>query len=116
MADARFGRVQKASALLPLALLSVAWTASLATAGSDAASAGSDTLPDGTQVPAQAVRVPASVTAPHTLTPGIRGHVSDVVSTASASGIPAVALAAYQRAATVIDSPWLFFVQPRPRN
>ena len=53
MADARFGRVQKASALLPLALLSVAWTASLATAGSDAASSGSDTLPDGTQVPAR---------------------------------------------------------------
>jgi membrane-bound lytic murein transglycosylase B len=104
MADARFGRAQKASALLPLAVLSVAWTASLATAGSDAASAGSDTLPDGTQVPAQAVRVPASVTAPHTLTPGIRGPVSDVVSTASASGIPAVALAAYQRAATVIDA------------
>ncbi len=104
MADARFGRAQKASALLPLAVLSVAWTASLATAGSDTASAGSDTLPDGTQVPAQAVRVPASLTAPHTLTPGVRGHVSEVVSTASASGIPAVALAAYQRAATVIDA------------
>ena len=72
--------------------------------GSDTASAGSDTLPDGSQVPAQAVRVPASLTAPHTLTPGVRGHVSDVVSTASASGIPAVALAAYQRAATVIDA------------
>ncbi len=104
MADARFGRAQKASALLPLAVLSVAWTASLATAGSDAASAGSDTLPDGTQVPATAVRGPASLTAPHSLTPGVRGHVSDVVSTASASGIPAVALAAYQRAATVIDT------------
>jgi membrane-bound lytic murein transglycosylase B len=104
MADARFGRVQKASALLPLALLSVAWTASLATAGSGAASAGSDTLPDGTHVPAHAVRVPASLTAPHTLTPGVRGHVSEIVSTASASGIPAVALAAYQRAATVIDA------------
>ncbi len=104
MADARFGRAQKASALLPLALLSVAWTASLATAGSDAAPAGSDTLPDGTQVPAQAVRAPASLTAPHTLTPGVSGHVSEVVSTASASGIPAVALAAYQRAATVIDA------------
>ena len=104
MADARFGRAQKASALLPLALLSVAWTASLATAGSDAAPAGSDTLPDGTRVPAHAVRVPASLTAPHTLTPGVRGHVSDVASTASASGIPAVALAAYQRAATVIDA------------
>ena len=104
MAKARFGRAQKASALLPLAVLSVAWTASLATAGSDTAAAGSDTLPDGTEVPAQAVRVPASLTAPHTLTPGVRGDISGVVSTASASGIPAVALAAYQRAATVIDA------------
>ncbi len=104
MADARFGRVQKASALIPLAVLSVAWTASLATAGSGSGSSGGDTLPDGTRVPAHAVRVPASLTAPHTLTPGVRGPVSEVVSTASASGIPAVALAAYQRAATVIDT------------
>ena len=104
MAGTRFGRAQKASALLPLALLSVAWTASLATAGSGTSADGSQTLPDSTQVPSQAVRAPASLTAPHTLTPGVHGHDSRLVTTAAASGIPAVALAAYQRAATVIDA------------
>jgi membrane-bound lytic murein transglycosylase B len=102
---AGFGRTQKASALLPLALLSAAWTAGLATAGSDAsAAADPQTLPDGSQVPAQTVKVPASLTPPHGLTHGIRGKAQHVVATASASGIPAVALAAYQRAATVIDA------------
>jgi membrane-bound lytic murein transglycosylase B len=103
MAVASKGWAQHASALLPLAVLSAAWTAGLATAGSDA-NASSPTLPDGTLVPSQAVRAPASLTAPSTLTPGIHGNVDRVVSTASASGIPAVALAAYQRAATVIDA------------
>jgi membrane-bound lytic murein transglycosylase B len=97
---ARFGRTQKASALLPLAVLSAAWTAGLATAGSDAsASADPNTLPDGTRVPSQAVRAPASLTPSHQ----IRGHRRQLVATASASGIPQVALAAYERAATVID-------------
>jgi len=102
---ARFGRAQKASALLPLAVLSAAWTAGLATAGSNAsASADSQTLPDGTRVPAQAVEAPASLTAPGTLTHGVPGDAQQVVATASASGIPAVALAAYERAATVINA------------
>jgi hypothetical protein len=104
MAVTRFGRAQKASALLPLALLSVAWTASLATAGSQSSADGSGTLPDGTRIPSQAVRAPASLTAPRTLTPGVHGQGPSVVSTAAASGIPAVALTAYQRAATVIDA------------
>ena len=60
---ARFGRAQKASALLPLAVLSAAWTAGLATAHSGAsASADPQELPDGSRVPAQAVKVPASLT------------------------------------------------------
>ncbi len=97
---ATFGRTQKASALLPLAVLSAAWTAGLATAGSDAsAAADPQTLPDGTRVPSQAVEAPASLTPSHR----IHGNTQQVVSTASASGIPAVALAAYERAATVID-------------
>jgi hypothetical protein len=33
MAGTRLGRAKKASALLPLAVLSIAWTASLTTAG-----------------------------------------------------------------------------------
>ena len=99
---ARFGRAQRASALLPLAVLSAAWTAGLATSGSNAsAAADSQTLPDGTRVPAQAVRAPASLIPSHSLT---RAHAQEVVSTGSATGIPAVALTAYQRAATIIDA------------
>jgi membrane-bound lytic murein transglycosylase B len=102
---ARFGRTQKASALLPLAVLSAAWTAGLATTGSDAsAAADPQALPDGSRVPAQAVKAPASLTPPRSLGPGVAGHTRQVVSTASASGIPSVALAAYQRAATVINA------------
>jgi membrane-bound lytic murein transglycosylase B len=102
---ARFGRAQKASALLPLAVLSAAWTAGLATTGSDAsASADPHTLPDGTRVPSEAVKAPASLTPTHDLTRGIQRHADQVVATASASGIPAVALTAYARAATVINA------------
>lgn len=102
---ARFGRAQKASALLPLAVLSAAWTAGLANAGSDAsAAADSQTLPDGTRMPAHAVQAPASLTAPRSLTHDLPENAGQIVATASASGIPAVALAAYQRAATVIDA------------
>ncbi|HEY3530439.1 MAG TPA: hypothetical protein VGK78_14940 [Nocardioides sp.] len=102
---ARFGRARQASALLPLAVLSAAWTAGLATTGSDAsAAADPNSLPDGTKLPSHVVRAPASLTPPHDLTHGIGGNTSQIVSTASASGIPAVALAAYQRAATVIDA------------
>ncbi len=104
MAGGGFGRAQKASALLPLAVLSLAWTASLVTAGSDGSTAGSGLLPDGSRVPAEAVRAPASLTAPRTLAPGLHGHRRSVVSTASASGIPAAALTAYRRAATIIDA------------
>jgi membrane-bound lytic murein transglycosylase B len=102
---ARFGRAQRASALLPLAVFSAAWTAGLVTAGSDAsAAADSQTLPDGTRVPARAVEAPASLTPPRTLNHEISGNPRQVLATASASGIPAVALAAYERAATVIDA------------
>jgi membrane-bound lytic murein transglycosylase B len=102
---ARFGRAQKASALLPLAVLSAAWTAGLANAGSDApGTTGSQTLPDGTRLPAHAVRAPASLTAPPRLAREVPRIGRSVLATASASGIPAVALAAYQRAATVIDT------------
>jgi membrane-bound lytic murein transglycosylase B len=105
MATKRLGQAKRASALVPLAVLSIAWTASLATAGSSA-SADSTTgrLPDGTEMPTQAVEAPASLTAPGTLTRGAPGNSAHVISTASASGIPAVALAAYERAQTVINA------------
>jgi membrane-bound lytic murein transglycosylase B len=105
MATSRLGQVKRASALLPLAVLSIAWTASLANAGS---SASADTsvgrLPDGSQMPTSAVKAPASLTDAKALSRDVRGNSAHVVSTASASGIPAVALAAYQRAQTVINA------------
>jgi membrane-bound lytic murein transglycosylase B len=107
MSAPKFGRLQKASALVPLALLSTAWTASLAGAGATTAAAEDDsrTLPDGTSIPTQAIEAPASVSKPGVTAPGIKGSdVRSVVANASAMGIPAAALAAYQRAETVINA------------
>ena len=59
-----FGRLHRATAIVPLAVLSAAWTASLAGVGVGSASAdadGSGTLPDGTVLPASAIEAPASV-------------------------------------------------------
>ena len=103
-----FGRVHKATAIIPLAILSAAWTASLAGVGAGSASAdpeGPGTLPDGTVLPTAAIEAPASVgdtlSRAASMTPG------------SASSIPQAALAAYQRAEAVInqadkscDIPW----------
>lgn len=104
---ARFRHGHKIMALVPLAVLSVAWTASIATtgAGSALADAQSDTkLPDGTSLPTEAIEAPASVSAAGGVAPGITGDAQQAVATASTSGIPAAALAAYQRAETVINS------------
>ncbi len=102
----RMTRWQKATALVPLALLSGAWTASLAVSSAtadDSDSAGK--LPDGSTVPSKAIDDPASVSAPGQIAPGIpSGSADKVLSSASTNGIPAAALAAYQRAAQVIDS------------
>jgi membrane-bound lytic murein transglycosylase B len=109
MSTPRFGRVQKATAFLPLALLSVAWTASLSgvgvtTASAEQSSSSRASLPDGTTVPTQAIEAPASVSAPGRVAPGITGNKNRVVASASTSGIPSAALAAYQRAETVINA------------
>jgi membrane-bound lytic murein transglycosylase B len=101
---ARLRRAKRAAALVPIALISVAWTAALATAGSGSASTDDETLPDGSTVPSQTVKPPASMTSPRTVAPGMRSASDGAVPTASTSGIPAVALAAYQRGATVIDA------------
>ena len=108
MSAPRFGRWQKASALVPLAMLSAAWTASLAGVGVSSAAAGEDpssTLPDGSTVPSEAIEAPASVSTPGVVAPGLDGRsAQSVVATSSTSGIPSAALAAYQRAETVINS------------
>ena len=98
---------QKASALIPLALLSGAWTASLAVTSATAEddSSSSSRLPDGSTVPSEAIDDPASISAPGQIAPGVSsGDADKVLSSASTNGIPAAALAAYQRAAQVIDS------------
>ena len=109
MSNARFGRGHKAMALVPLAVLSAAWTASIAgvsaTTATASASAEPETrLPDGSTVPTQAIKAPASVSSAGAVAPGVQGSGDHVVATASTSGIPAAALAAYQRAQTVIDA------------
>ena len=105
----RFGRGQKVMALVPLALLSAAWTASIAGVGAGTATASAEsqpntTLPDGSTVPTQAIKAPASVSTAGGVAPGVQGDGARIVSTASTSGIPSAALAAYQRAETVINA------------
>ena len=103
---ARFGKAQKAAALVPLAALSAAWTISLTGLGAGSAEATGSTpgpLPDGTVIPAKAIDAPATVTSPESGTSLSPGKAQQIVASADSSGIPAAALAAYQRAANVID-------------
>ena len=108
MTAQRFGKAQKATALVPLALLSAAWTASLAGVGAGTVNTAADeskTLPDGTSLPTEAVEDPANYSDPTTLGLGITsGKTDQIVRTSSTNGIPSAALAAYQRAATVINA------------
>ena len=96
----------KALTLVPLALLSGVWTASLVTTSASVASASKNhALPDGTRVPTTAIQAPASVPVPGEVAPAVpEGSEDSVVSGASSNGIPAPALSAYQRAAQIIDS------------
>ena len=101
------GRKSKAASLVPLALLSAAWTASIAGADSIASAAKNDNhgLPDGSAVPSRAIKAPASVPIPGAIAPAVPdGSADAVVAGASTSGIPSVALSAYQRAAQIIDA------------
>lgn len=103
--SARFGRMQKATALVPLALLSAAWTVSISSVGGGSAGAADpDTrLPDGSSVPATAIEAPASVSDPVAASGTLGGSPTTILASANAAGIPAAALAAYQRAETVIN-------------
>jgi membrane-bound lytic murein transglycosylase B len=99
-------RRSKAMTLVPLALLSGVWTASLVSSSATANSAaGMTALPDGTTVPEDAIEAPASVPVPGVIAPAVpEGSADSVVSGASSNGIPAAALAAYQRGAQIIDA------------
>lgn len=100
-------RKSKAASLVPLALLSAAWTATIAgadTAATAARNGGSD-LPDGSAVPSQAIKAPASVPIPGAIAPAVPNGAADAtVAGASTSGIPSAALSAYQRGAQIIDA------------
>jgi membrane-bound lytic murein transglycosylase B len=106
MSQKRLTTWQKATALVPLALLSGAWTTSLAvTSSASATTQETNVLPDGTTVPDEALEAPASMSRPGSIAPGVPvGAADSVVASSSANGIPAAALAAYQRAEQVINS------------
>src|SRR6478735_9274958 len=100
MSSRQLSRRSKAVALVPLALLSGVWTASLVSASATASDTkdGNSALPDGT-------KVPTSVPVPGVIAPAVPDGTADsVVSGASSNGIPAPALAAYQRGAQIINS------------
>lgn len=113
MSASRIGRMQKAAVLVPLALLSTAWTVSVAGTGPEAnVDAKSEDTPsaapsEGPEVPAEAIEKPASVSKPDQAGEGFEGtpeEIEAIVSTSSTNGIPASALTAYQRAETVINA------------
>ncbi|HEY9565803.1 MAG TPA: lytic murein transglycosylase, partial [Nocardioides sp.] len=109
MKTTRLSRFQKGAALVPLGVLSAACTVSLLGVGAVgptlASASDQSRLPDGTSVPSQAIEDPASFSAPGSIGLGVpQGSGERIVQAASTNGIPSAALAAYQRAATVINS------------
>ena len=105
MSDSRLMTWQRATALVPLALLSGAWTASLVGPVTATAADEEGRLPGGTAIPSKAVEAPASVSPRGQIAPGVpRGSARQALSGKSTHGIPAAALSAYQRAAEVIGT------------
>ena len=105
MTSRPLSRRSKAITLVPLALMSGVWTASLVSSSATATNASSGSLPDGTKVPTAAIEAPASVPTPGVIAPAVpNGSADSVVSGASTNGIPAPALAAYQRGAQIINA------------
>ena len=109
MTTPKTGRLQKAAALVPLAVLSTAWTVTLAGAGVTASVVSADPspaeqLPEGATVPEEAIEAPASVSSGDEIAPGVTGDARQILATSSTNAIPAAALAAYQRAETVINA------------
>jgi membrane-bound lytic murein transglycosylase B len=101
-------RRRRATTLVPLALLSGAWTANLAGVGAGVSSSADKapaTSPDGIVWPKGAHKHPASYTRPDTVALGVpSGRGEAVVAAASTNGIPSTALSAYQRAETVMNA------------
>jgi len=107
MPVASFTRKSKVATIVPLAVLSGVWSVSLVSySAAQASGTGHQTdLPDGTKIPSSAIQAPASLPQPGTAAPAVpSGQADAVVSSASTSGIPAVALNAYENASRIIDS------------
>ena len=107
MSTRTLSRKSKAATIVPLAIVSGLWTASLAGVGAtaNASNKSDDPLPDGARVPSKAIEAPASVPIPGAIAPGVPAGAADsVVGGASTSGIPSPALAAYQRGAQIIGA------------
>lgn len=100
-------RHTKLATAVPVALVSGLWTAQLVLSGGAAVGANDKArtpLPDGTQVPAVAITEPASIPVAGTLGNAVPVAKADqVIAEATTSGIPAPALAAYQRAAQTVS-------------
>jgi hypothetical protein len=104
---------QRLAVLFPVAVLCVASITSIAGLGAGSsppvvASAdpgGSLPVPEGTiPVPEEAIEAPTSLPADDGLGLGVAGDTQQIIATSSTNGIPAAALAAYQRAESVINS------------
>jgi len=108
MSRKRLGRLQRVATIIPLALLSAAWTASVAGIGGVGSPVQAAETPgqvtDGTSVPEESIEDPASLSDPSAVEGLEDGNEAGIVSAASTNAIPAAALAAYQRAETVINS------------
>ncbi|TQK73122.1 lytic transglycosylase domain-containing protein [Nocardioides sp. SLBN-35] len=108
MSRKRLGRLQRVATIIPLALLSAAWTASVAGIGGIGSPVQAAETPgqvtDGTSVPEESIEDPASLSDPASIEGLEDGNEAGIVSAASTNAIPAAALAAYQRAETVINS------------
>jgi len=103
----RLARWQRATGIVPLALLSAAWTVALTTGGlasasSEQALAEPPGIPD---VPTTPFEVPASVHVGTELPPGVDPHAGPdgTLSTLSSDGIPTAAVMAYQHAEMLLD-------------
>lgn len=100
-----FSARTKALTIVPLALLCGAWTVSLVSTSAGASDDHPQKLPDGSSALTKAIEAPASMAQPGVIAPGVPpGTADQVVASASSSGIPSAALAAYQRGAQIIDA------------
>jgi hypothetical protein len=107
MSRLRQGHLMRGGAIAIVAIFSGAWTFSVAGMGGlSSVSAAEPTppgLPDGTSVPSEAIDNPASLSDTDDIEGIEDGNIAGVVAASSTNAIPAAALAAYQRAETVIN-------------